>query len=101
MVIGSRGISGCENNSDTDYAMTTEEKKAIEERLREANRIEEQIKVFKDSLDIIDSGALYLNACTFQREHEMVSRAIELSQFSIRDVFKSKIEELTKEWENL
>ena len=81
--------------------MTTEEKAKIEIRLAKAKSIESNIESLKEGLAVFDSGRIYLNACTFQREHEAMSRALQLVEPAIIEIFKQKIEELKKEWSEL
>ena len=78
--------------------MTKEEKKQLESRLEKVNKIENKIEILKEGLSVFDSGKIYLNASTFQKEHEAMSRALQLVEDSVMDVFKREIERLEKEW---
>lgn len=81
--------------------MTPEEKKEVKARLDRANAIEEQIESIKSALEIISGGRFYLNACTFQRGHETVSRALSLIEPSVKRELRNKIDELKAEFEKL
>lgn len=81
--------------------MTPEEKKEVKARLDRANAIEEQIENIESALEIISGGRFYLNACTFQREHEAVSRALSLIEPSVKRELRNKIDELKAEFEKL
>lgn len=81
--------------------MTPEEKKKVKARLDRANAIEEQIENIESALEIISGGRFYLNACTFQQEHETVSRALSMIEPSIKRELRNKIEELKAEFDKL
>lgn len=81
--------------------MTPEEKKEIKARLDKADEIEEQIGIIESAIDIIVGGRFYLNACTFQKEHEAVSRALSLIESSVKRELRNKIDELKAAFEKL
>ena len=78
--------------------MTKEEKKQLESRLEKVNNIENKIEILKEGLSVFDSGKIYLNASTFQTEHEAMGCALFLVEDSVREIFRRKIEELETEW---
>lgn len=81
--------------------MTPEEKEEVKARLDRADAIEEQIENIESALDIISGGRFYLNACTFQQEHETVSSALSLIEPSVKRELRNKIDELKAEFEKL
>lgn len=82
--------------------MTPEEKEEVKARLDRADAIEEQIENIESALDIISGGRFYLNACTFQQEHETVSsKALSLIEPSVKRELRNKIDELKAEFEKL
>lgn len=81
--------------------MTPEEKKEVKARLERANAIEEQIENIESALEIIGGGRFYLNACTFQKEHEAVSKALSLIEPSVKRELRNKIDELKAEFDEL
>lgn len=81
--------------------MTPKEKEEVKARLDRADAIEEQIENIESALEVISGGRFYLNAFTFQQEHETVSRALSLIEPSVKRELRNKIDELKAEFEKL